>query len=135
MLYLAPMLYGLTPSQGTGGVSSWALKLARAAGLKVILTSSSDDKLGKMKKHFGPPEILTINYSKCPAWHEQVLKLTDGVGVDLVVENGGSSSLVKSLRCTRRGGIVSQVGYLGKQKPDDLQDFVSTIIDRRVVLR
>jgi len=120
---------------GTGGVSSWALKLARASGLKVILTSSSDDKLLKMKKLFGAPEILTINYSKSPEWHEEVLKLTDGVGVDLVVENGGSSSLVRSLKCTRRGGIVSQVGYLGKQKPEDLQDLVSTIIDRRVILR
>jgi NADPH:quinone reductase-like Zn-dependent oxidoreductase len=121
--------------QGTGGVSSWTLKLARAAGLKVILTSSSDDKLDRMKKLFGAPEILTVNYSKNPQWHEEVLRLTDGIGVDLVVENGGSSSLVKSLQCTRRNGIVSQVGYLGKQKPEDLQDLVSTIIDRRVILR
>lgn len=88
-----------------------------------------------MKKLFGAPEILTINYSRTPEWHEEVLKLTDGIGVDLVVENGGSSSLVKSLKCTRRGGIVSQVGYLGKQKPEDLQELVSTIIDRRVILR
>lgn len=121
--------------QGTGGVSSWALKLARAAGLKVILTSSSDDKLERMKKLFGAPELLTINYSKIPQWQEEVLRLTGGIGVDLVVENGGSSSLVKSLQCTRRNGIVSQVGYLGKQKPEDLQDLVSTIIDRRVILR
>lgn len=121
--------------QGTGGVSSWALKLARAAGLKVILTSSSDDKLDRMKKLFSAPEILTVNYSKNPQWHEEVLRLTDGIGVDLVVENGGSSSLVQSLLCTRRNGIVSQVGYLGKQKPEDLQDLVSTIIDRRVILR
>lgn len=88
-----------------------------------------------MKKLFGAPEIMTINYSKTHEWHEEVLRLTDGIGVDLVVENGGSSSLVKSLKCTRRGGIVSQVGYLGKQKPKDLEDLVSTIIDRRVILR
>lgn len=120
---------------GTGGVSSWALKLARASGLKVILTSSSDGKLDKMKKLFGEPEIMTVNYSKTPEWHEEVLRLTDGVGVDLVIENGGASSLVKSTRCTRRGGIVSQVGYLGKQQADDLQELVPTIIDRRVILR
>ena len=125
----------LTMPLGTGGVSTLALKLARASGLKIILTSSSDDKLDKMKKLFGAPEISTINYSKTPDWHEEVLKLTGGVGVDLVVENGGSASLVKSLKCTRRGGIVSQVGYLGKQKPEDLEELVSTIIDRRVVLR
>jgi threonine dehydrogenase-like Zn-dependent dehydrogenase len=88
-----------------------------------------------MKQLFGAPEILTINYSTTPQWDEKVLELTDGIGVDLVVENGGSSSLVKSLKCTRRGGIVSQVGYLGKQKSEDLQDLVSTIIDRRVILR
>jgi NADPH:quinone reductase-like Zn-dependent oxidoreductase len=116
-------------------VSSWALKLARASGLKVILTSSSDEKLNKMKKLFGAPDILAVNYSKTPDWHDEVLKLTNGIGVDLVVENGGSSSLVKSLKCTRRGGIVSQVGYLGKQRPEDLQELVSTIIDRRVILR
>ncbi|EHY52633.1 Zinc-type alcohol dehydrogenase-like protein [Exophiala dermatitidis] len=121
--------------QGTGGVSHWALKLARAAGLKVVLTSSDDNKLSKLKKHFGAPEILTINYSKTPEWHEEVLRLTDGIGVDLVLEMGGSSSLVKSLRCTRRGGIVSQVGYLGRQKPEDLHELVPTIIDRRVILR
>lgn len=120
---------------GTGGVSSWALKLARASGLNVILTSSSDSKLDKMKKMFGAPDIMTINYSKTPEWHEEVLKLTGNVGVDLVVENGGASSLVKSLSCTRRGGIVSQVGYLGEQKPEDLKDLVPIIIDRRVTLR
>jgi NADPH:quinone reductase-like Zn-dependent oxidoreductase len=121
--------------QGTGGVSSWALKLARASGLKVILTSSSDKKLEQMKKLFGAPDIQTVNYKTTPDWHEEVLRLTDGIGVDLVVENGGASSLVKSLKCTRRGGIVSQVGYLGKQQPDDLSELVPTIIDRRVILR
>lgn len=120
---------------GTGGVSSWTLKLARASGLKVILTSSSDKKLDHMKNLFGAPEIQTINYAKTPEWHEEVLKLTAGIGVDLVIENGGASSLVKSLKCTRRGGIVSQIGYLGKQQPSDLEELVPTIIDRRVILR
>ena len=116
-------------------MSSWALKLARASGLKVILTSSSNKKLEQMKKLFDAPEIQMINYKTTPEWHEEVLKLTDGIGVDLVIDNGGASSLVKSLKCTRRGGIVSQVGYLGKQQPDDLQELVPTIIDRRVILR
>lgn len=112
-----------------------ALKLARAAGLRVVLTSSSDAKLDKMKTLFGAPEISTINYATTPAWHDAVLALTNGVGVDLVIENGGASSLVQSIKCTRRGGIVSQVGYLGKQRPEDLQELVPTIIDRRVILR
>lgn len=122
--------------QGTGGVSTFALKLARASGLKIILTSSNDEKLAKIKAQLGDkPEIQTVNYSTHPEWHEEVLRLTDGVGVDLVVENGGSSSLVKSMLCTRRGGIVSQVGYLGGSQPEHLKEFVPTIIDRRLNVR
>lgn len=113
----------------------FALKLARASGLKIILSSSSDDKLQKIKQQFSSPPILTVNYAKNPDWHEDVLKLTDGIGVDLVLENGGTSSLIKSMKCTRRGGIISQVGYLGKQNPQDLAELVSTIIERRVILR
>jgi NADPH:quinone reductase-like Zn-dependent oxidoreductase len=111
------------------------LKLARASGLRIILTSSSDEKLKTVKEQFGKPDIETINYKTNPEWHEEVLKLTNGIGVDLVVENGGSSSLVKSMLCTRRGGIVSQVGYLGGPRPEHLKEFVSTIIDRRLNIR
>ncbi|KAM0464534.1 hypothetical protein ACHAPV_002364 [Trichoderma viride] len=121
--------------QGTGGVATFALKLARASGLRIILTSSSDEKLNTVKEQFGKPDIETINYKTNPEWHEDVLKLTNGIGVDLVVENGGSSSLVKSMLCTRRGGVVSQVGYLGGPKPEHLKEFVSTIIDRRLNIR
>ncbi|VTT75061.1 unnamed protein product [Fusarium fujikuroi] len=122
-------------AMSTGGVSTFALKLARASGLRVILTSSSDEKLEQIKKQFGKPEIQTVNYKTHPEWHKEVLRLTNGVGVDLIVENGGSSSLVQSMECTRRGGIVSQVGYLGGPKPEHLKEFVSTIIDRRLNVR
>ena len=113
------------------------MKLARASGLKVILTSSSDDKLEQMQKVYGTPTIQTINYKTTPDWHDEVLNLTNGIGVDLVIDNGGASSLVRSIKCTRRGGIVSQVGYLGagKQVPDDLHELVPIIIDRRVTIR
>ncbi|KAM0714412.1 hypothetical protein Q7P37_010199 [Cladosporium fusiforme] len=121
--------------QGTGGVSMFALKLARAAGLKIFLTSSSDKKLKDVSARFSQPPIQTINYSENPNWHEEILRLTDGAGVDLVVEVGGASSLLKSLRCTRRGGTVSQVGYLSKQAIDDVDELLPTIIDRRVSLR
>jgi NADPH:quinone reductase-like Zn-dependent oxidoreductase len=116
-------------------VSVFALKLARAAGLRVILSSSSDAKLQNMKEKYGSPPLVTVNYAKNPNWHEEVLKLTNGVGVDIVVENGGTGSLVKSMKCTRRGGIISQVGYLGKQNPAELAELIPTIIDRRVILR
>lgn len=116
-------------------MSVFALKLARAAGLRVILTSSSDKKLRQMREKHSSPPILTVNYSQTPDWDQEVMKLTGGVGVDIVVENGGTSSLVKSLKCTRRGGIVSQVGYLSKQDPNELRELIPTIIDRRINLR
>ncbi|GKT54625.1 alcohol dehydrogenase [Colletotrichum tofieldiae] len=121
--------------KGTGGVAMFALRLAQASGLKVILSSSSEAKITAIQKSFPSAPIHGVNYSTNPNWHADVLKLTDGVGVDLVVENGGTSSLVQSMKCTRRGGTVSQVGYLGKQDPAHLKEFVSTIIDRRVNVR
>jgi len=113
----------------------FALKLARAAGMKIILTSSSDKKLQDVKDNFPQPPILTINYAETPAWHDEVLRLTDGVGVDLVIEVGGTSTLLKSMKCTRRGGTISQVGYLSKQAFDDAAELLPTIIDRRISLR
>ncbi|GKU18583.1 unnamed protein product [Fusarium langsethiae] len=121
--------------QGTGAVPNFALKLARSSGLRITLTSSSDRKLDQIKNQFGTPEIQTANYRTHPEWQKEVLRLTNGIGVDLVVENGGSSSLMQSMECTRRGGIVSQVGYLGDPKPEHLKEFVPTIIDRRLTVR
>lgn len=122
--------------QGTGGVSMFALKLAKVMGLKVILTSSSAGKLEEVKKKFGKG-IDTINYRTNAEWHEEVMRLTNGVGVDCVVEVGGASSLIKSMKCTRRGGIVSVVGYLsGKQESTGFaEEFLSVVIDRRVNVR
>jgi NADPH:quinone reductase-like Zn-dependent oxidoreductase len=122
-------------SKGTGGVSMFALKLARAAGLKIILSSSSDAKLEKIKEQFSDPPLLTVNYAKNPEWHEDVLKLTNDAGVDLVIEEGGTGSLVKSMKCTRRGGTISQVGYLSKKDPGDLAELLPVLTDRRIVLR
>ena len=99
------------------------------------LSSSSDAKLERMRKQFSNPPLLTVNYATNPQWHEEVLKLTDGPGVDLVVEIGGTQTLVKSMKCTRRGGTISQVGYLSKQNLDDLAEFIPLLIDRRIILR
>lgn len=120
---------------GTGGVSMFAIKLARAAGLKIILSSSSDSKLKRIKEKFPDPPLLTVNYATNPDWHEEVLKITDGLGVDLVVEVGGASSIVKSMHCTRRGGIVSIVGYLSGKGHESLEELIPLSIDRRIILR
>ena len=116
-------------------MSSWALKLSRASGLHIILTSSSNDKLARMTELLGEPKISTVNYATIADWDQEVLKLTDGKGFDLVVENGGTSTLIRSMRCTRRGGTINQVGYLGKQNTEELKDFIPTLIDRRITLR
>ncbi|TVY43847.1 Zinc-type alcohol dehydrogenase-like protein [Lachnellula subtilissima] len=121
--------------QGTGGVAMFALKLAKVAGLKVILSSSSDEKLKSICEEFPEPPMLTVNYAQNPDWHEDVLKHTNGVGVDIVVEIGGPGTLLKSMKCTRRGGIVSQVGYLDRKKFDDALEILPMLIDRRIILR
>nr|POF17795.1 zinc-type alcohol dehydrogenase-like protein [Quercus suber] len=75
--------------------------------MRAILTSSSEEKLADMKRRFPFPSLTTVNYATTSDWHEEVLRMTDGVGVDLTIEVGGNRSLVKSIKCTRRGGIVS----------------------------
>jgi NADPH:quinone reductase-like Zn-dependent oxidoreductase len=93
---------------GTGGVSIFALQFAVMSGARVIATSSSDEKLTRVKS-MGAAE--TINYKTTPDWEERVRKLT-GAGADHVVEVGGSGTLMKSLRAVRMGGTVSVIGAL-----------------------
>ncbi len=94
---------------GTGGVSLFALQFARMAGARVILTSGSDEKLARARE-LGAHE--TINYRTTPDWAKQVLALTDGRGVDCVVEVGGAGTFNQSVRAARRGGLISLIGVL-----------------------
>ena len=99
--------------QGTGGVSIAGLQIAHAAGLKTIVTSSSDTKLERAKK-LGADE--TINYRANPEWQDKVLRLTDGKGADIIFENGGALTLRKSFDCVAFGGLINCIGYLsGKE--------------------
>jgi NADPH:quinone reductase-like Zn-dependent oxidoreductase len=95
--------------QGTGGVSIFALQFGLLAGARVIATSSSDEKLERARAlgAWG-----TINYVTTPDWAERVLELTEGTGVDHVVEVGGPGTTDQSIKATRPGGIVSLVGVL-----------------------
>lgn len=95
--------------EGTGGVSITALILAKAMNAKVIVTSSSDEKLERVKK-LGAD--FTINYKTQPKWSKTVLEMTDGLGVDHVVEVGGPETLGQAVRCTRVGGHIAQIGIL-----------------------
>jgi NADPH:quinone reductase-like Zn-dependent oxidoreductase len=95
--------------QGTGGVSTFALQFAVAAGARVILTSSSDDKLRRAKA-MGASD--GINYQRTPEWSHAVLDLTHGHGADIVVDVGGKATLLQSVRSLAYGGTLSIVGGL-----------------------
>ena len=94
---------------GTGGVSIFALQFAEAAGLRTIITSSSDEKLERAKQ-LGASDA--INYKTTPEWGKQVLELTDGVGVDQVLEVAGAGTLVQSMEAARVGGFIGLIGIL-----------------------
>jgi NADPH:quinone reductase-like Zn-dependent oxidoreductase len=94
---------------GTGGVSTFALQLAKLHGARVIATSSSDEKIARVRK-LGADD--TINYKSTPDWDKEVFRLTDRVGVDHVVEVGGAGTLPKSLNAVRMGGSVAVIGAL-----------------------
>ncbi len=94
---------------GTGGVSMFAIQFAKAAGAEVIATSSSDAKLEKVRG-FGATKL--INYRSHPDWDMKVRELTDGVGVDHVVEVGGPGTLQRSIAAARHGGSVHLIGVL-----------------------
>ena len=105
-----PMFPGETVLlQGTGGVSIFALQFAKVAGLRAIVTSSSDEKLARARQ-LGADE--TINYKQVPKWEEEARKLTGGTGVDQVIEVGGSDTLPRSLRAVRMQGTISMIGVL-----------------------
>lgn len=101
--------------QGTGGVSLFALQIAKMAGARVIMTSSSDEKLERVRQ-MGADE--TINYRTTPKWGKVAQSMTDGVGVDHVIEVGGAGTLAQSLRAVRLGGQISLIGVLsGASEP------------------
>ena len=95
--------------QGSGGVSVFALQFAKAAGARVIATSSSDEKLDRLKA-LGADEM--VNYKAEPAWGAKAMALTDGRGVDTVVEIGGAGTLDQSMVAARVGGHVALIGVL-----------------------
>jgi NADPH:quinone reductase-like Zn-dependent oxidoreductase len=94
---------------GTGGVSIFALQLARLLGALVIVTSSSDEKLERARA-LGAWQ--TVNYRKVPEWGQRVKELTGGRGVDHVIEVGGARTLPRSLQAVRPGGEISLIGVL-----------------------
>jgi NADPH:quinone reductase-like Zn-dependent oxidoreductase len=95
--------------QGTGGVSIFALQFAKMAGARAIMTSSSDVKMERLRA-MGADAV--INYKTTPDWDKPVRQLTNGVGVDHVVEVGGAGTLPLSSKSVRRGGHIALIGVL-----------------------
>lgn len=96
-------------TQGTGGVSLFALQFAVAAGARVIATSSAAAKLERLRS-LGAGHVL--NYREDAEWGKSARRLADNRGVDLVVEIGGAGTLKQSIRATRMGGTIALIGVV-----------------------
>lgn len=110
---------------GTGGVSLFALQFAKLHGARVILTSSSNDKLARAKA-LGADEV--INYRDTPDWDKAAAAMTGGRGVDLVVEVGGPGTLERSIRSARVGGAIALIGVVTGTGQIDPRPLISRAI-------
>jgi NADPH:quinone reductase-like Zn-dependent oxidoreductase len=108
---------------GTGGVSIFGLQIAKATGAKVIITSSSDEKLERARK-LGADFL--INYKMTPDWGKAAAKLAGNEGVDHVVEVGGAGTFVQSVRACRSGGKIGLIGILsGREEASEIFPIVT----------
>ncbi|CCO35172.1 hypothetical protein BN14_09287 [Rhizoctonia solani AG-1 IB] len=117
---------------GSGGVSVLGAQLAKAAGARVIATTSSKDKEAKYKA-LGVDEV--INYRDMPEWSSKVMELTGGKGVEHILEIGGQGTLIQSVKCVERGGFVHVIGFLAQSQPGDetLQDLPMLLLSRQAI--
>ncbi len=95
--------------QGTGGVSLFALQFARAAGARVIATTSKETKAERLIE-LGASDV--INYATTPDWGAQVRALTNGRGADVIVEVGGAGTIAQSIAAIAYRGVISLVGHI-----------------------
>ncbi|KAL4810943.1 hypothetical protein BDV18DRAFT_150008 [Aspergillus unguis] len=123
---LKPLLPGQTVLvQGTGGVSIFALQFAKAAGATVIATTSNEQKAKKLKE-LGADHV--INYKTDTNWGETARKLTrDNIGVDHIVEVGGSGTLEQSFKCIKLEGVISIIGFVGGMDPSKVPNVLSAL--------
>ncbi len=122
----APLIPGMTVLlQGTGGVSTLGIQLAKLFGARVIATTSTPERQ-KLLARLGADE--TINYREEPEWDKRVRELTDGQGVDLCVEVSGAETIDRSIAATRNGGRVALVGLLTGW-PDSVSSMFSSGVD------
>ncbi|KAH6871800.1 hypothetical protein B0T10DRAFT_590576 [Thelonectria olida] len=135
------VLYGndpLKPGQtvlflGTGGVSITGLILAKAAGAKTIITSSSDSKLKYVQETYGADHI--VNYKTNQEWSKEVLKITEGHGADYILENGGAGTIAESINAVAYGGSIAVIGFLAACPQDKMPDVAALALSKGAVVR
>ena len=116
---------------GTGGVSIFALQIAKMNGAKVVITSSSDEKLA-LARALGAD--VTINYRTTPDWPAEVLKATGGAGADIIVETGGQATLSQSIDAAATNARIVIIGALAGAANQGLANF-NTIIGKNLVIK
>jgi len=125
-------LYGLKPllpgdyvlTQGTGGVSIFAVQFAKAAGAKVIATTSSETKAQRLKE-LGADHVL--NYKEDANWGETAKKITGGRGVQHILEVGGPTTMTQSFKAIGFDGIITVIGFLGGVKGEKQPTFLEPL--------
>ncbi|MBI3523436.1 MAG: NAD(P)-dependent alcohol dehydrogenase [Betaproteobacteria bacterium] len=120
-------------TQGSGGVSLFALQLAKLLGARVIATTSGPEKAERLSA-LGADEV--IDYTALPEWFAQVRQLTEGLGVDRIVEVGGPGTLAQSIRAVAVGGEIAMIGFLaaGQASIDFKSLFLSGATLRRIAV-
>ncbi|MBO0356060.1 NAD(P)-dependent alcohol dehydrogenase [Muricauda ruestringensis] len=112
--------------QGSGGVSLFALQIAKAFGLKVIATTGSKEK-ERMLKALGADEV--INYKDFPQWSDEVKRLNHGIGVDATLDVGGNETIQQSILSVKEHGYVGLIGFLsGSQLTFDIVPLIMNYI-------
>lgn len=128
-------LYGLKPlkpgdvvlTQGTGGVSIFAVQFAKAAGATVIATTSSESKAALLKK-LGADHV--INYKTTPEWGAQARSLTpSSVGVTHIIEVGGPTTIAQSLKAIKFDGVISIIGFVGGGAKEKEPGFLDCLVN------
>lgn len=121
-------------TQGTGGVSIFALQFAKVAGARVIATTGSNAKAEILKK-LGADYI--INYRETPEWGAKAKQITGGAGVDHVVEVAGPTSMKQSLASIKIDGVITIIGFVGgtdKDQPGFLENLTHVCTTRGILV-
>lgn len=137
LTWLLPGLFGLSSNvlqpgetvvcEGTGGVSVFGAQFAIAAGAKCIITSSSDEKLARVRNLFTKEQqsrLHTVNYKTTPDWDKEVLKVSGDEGAAHVLDVGGPGTLEKAFNTIKPGGVVSDIGFVGQGETPNLSYLV-----------